>query len=408
MAKILLTLNVGSSSLKFSLFTINKNMLNSLPLCWGQIENLTTQPKFTAKDKMGNLLLEQKNLSLPKNNFIKRALRIIFKWVDDYLPATSNIVAVGHRVVHGGEHFYQPVTLNEKVLQILSSFNSLAPQHQPHNIAGIRFAQNYYPNALHVACFDTAFHRTQSEIAQAFALPDNITKQPIRRYGFHGLSYEYIANSMKKHIGKITPWEKTIVAHLGHGASLCAMLNRQSVATTMGFTALDGLMMAKRCGNLDPGVILYLLQQEKISPASVQKLLYEESGLLGVSEISEDIRVLLQSKHPKAKKAIDLYVYRIVKEMGGLIGILHGLDHLIFTAGIGEHLAEIRLNVCKSLKWLGLKIDKRSNIKNATRISSFESKISVWVIPTNEEKIIAKHTWKIWQNRLKEFCHHLL
>lgn len=391
MRQALLVLNAGSSSLKFSIYEAAKQSLSDKPVVYGQIEALDEEPHFLAKDAANKILID-KNLPAAAYQEVQTfALENLLTWLNNYLPGYV-IAAAGHRVVHGANQFSQPVIINEAIIRTLESFNPLAPLHQPYNIAGIKALTKRLPNILQVACFDTAFHFTQAKLAQAFALPDNLSSYPIKRYGFHGLSYEYIATVLPHYLQEQAD-KKIIVAHLGHGASLCAMEKRQSVATTMGFTALDGLPMGTRCGNLDPGVILYLLEQQKMSVSAVAELLYNKSGLLGVSELSSDMRLLLKSDHPKAKLAIDLFVYRIVREIGSLMAALGGLNSMVFTAGIGEHAAVIRASVCQQLAWLGIKLDEQANLQNKTQISSSDSSMSVWVIPTNEELMIAQHTW---------------
>ncbi len=395
MQQALLILNAGSSSLKFSLYSVTRRALLAKPIVHGQIEALDEKPHFLVKDADSNFILDKYlsiNACADAQTF---ALEYLLNWLDENLPAYS-IVAAGHRVVHGADQFTQPVVINESIIKALASFNSLAPLHQPHNIAGIKALVKKLPNILQVACFDTAFHFTQTDVAQAFALPAKIAPYPIKRYGFHGLSYEYIAQVLPDYLGEQAD-KKILVAHLGHGASLCAMEKRQSVATTMGFTALDGLPMGTRCGNLDPGVILYLLEQQQMSIAAVTDLLYHKSGLMGVSAISADVRILLSSADPKAKFALELFVYRIVREMGSLIAALGGLDAIVFTAGIGEHAAPIRAQVCQQMAWFGIELDEQANLHNQPRISSKHSRVSINVIPTNEELVMAQHTWRYWQ-----------
>jgi acetate kinase len=399
MQQALLILNSGSSSLKFSIYPVTKAQLISAPVIYGQIEALDEQPVFLAKDA-NKVILAKENLTIKlQHNVQAFSLDYLLNWLDENLHSFE-IVAAGHRVVHGADKFYQPTIINNDILAILESFNPLAPLHQPYNIAGIRALIKRLPTILQVACFDTAFHSTQSAIAQAFALPEKLSSYPIKRYGFHGLSYKYIAQVLPEYLGEQAE-KKIIVAHLGHGASLCAMENRQSVATTMGFTALDGLPMGTRCGNLDPGVILYLVEQQKMSISAVSELLYNRSGLLGISEISADVRQLLNSNNPKAKFAIDLFVYRIVREMGSLVAALGGLNSIIFTGGIGEHAAAIRASICKQMAWLGIQLNEQANSQNKICISTIDSAISVWVIPTNEELVIAQNTWRYWQEKCK-------
>lgn len=288
------------------------------------------------------------------------------------------IVAAGHRVVHGGDRYAAPVLIDPAVLEQLETLSPLAPLHQPHNLAGIRAVTALRPELPQVACFDTAFHQTQPEIARLFALPAALTAAGIKRYGFHGLSYEYVAQRLRG-MADFAQRRRVIVAHLGNGASLCALLDGRSVASSMGFTALDGLMMGTRSGAIDPGVLLYLMDQRGMTSRDLARLLYRESGLLGVSGISQDMRTLLASSEPRAKLAIDLFVYRVKREIGSLAAALGGLDALVFTGGIGEHAAPVRDAVCRGLSWLGIDVEPA------------RSRIAVTVIPTNEEEMIARH-----------------
>lgn len=396
MRPALLVLNVGSSSLKFSLFSILN--VDELKLVFqGQVEILDEAFKFSVKNNENKILFEksissQKKLRKKAQAF---ALNTLLNYLKEYITDYT-ICAAGHRVVHGGETFIAPTIINAHVLTGLEKFVPLAPLHQPYNLEGIRALNEFMPKLFQVACFDTAFHATQPHIAQAYALPDDLSSIPIKRYGFHGLSYEYLAQVAPRYLGSSEAEGKIIVAHLGHGASMCAMRNRQSIATTMGFTALEGLPMGTRCGNLDPGIILYLLHNG-MSVESITELLYTRSGLFGVSGISGDVRILLSSTESSAKKAIDLFIYRIQRELGSLVAALEGLDSLIFTAGIGEHSPEIRARVCEKLNWLSPLLDNAANEKNALKISRKNSKISVWVIPTNEELMIAQHTLNVWK-----------
>jgi acetate kinase len=287
--------------------------------------------------------------------------------------------------------FSEPVKLDAGVIAKLEKFVPLAPLHQPHNLAPIKMVAGRLPQVMQVACFDTAFHRTQPELAQAFALPRSITDRGVRRYGFHGLSYEYIASAFPAMDAKAAAG-RVIVAHLGNGASLCAMKAGKSVASTMGFTAVDGLPMGTRSGAIDPGVILYLLDELKMDARAIEKLIYQQSGLLGVSGISSDMRALLESPDPRAKLAVDLFVYRIGREIGSLAAALGGIDALVFTAGIGERAAPIRERVCRDAAWLGVKLDEAANAKGGPRISTADSGVSAWVVPTNEELMIARQT----------------
>jgi acetate kinase len=294
-------------------------------------------------------------------------------------------------VVHGGAEFSQAVRIDAQVLAKLESLIPLAPLHQPHNLKPIRIVAELEPQVPQFACFDTAFHHGQREVAQAFALPGTITGRGVRRYGFHGLSYEYIASELPRIEPKAAAG-RVIAAHLGNGASMCALDAGKSVASTMGFTAVDGLPMGTRCGNVDPGVILYLMDQLKMDTRAVEKLIYHESGLLGVSGMSSDMRTLLASDDPRARFAVDLFVYRIGRELGALAATLKGIDAIVFTAGIGEHAAVIRERICRDAAWLGVELDAAANEAGGPRISTASSKVSAWVIPTNEELMIARHS----------------
>jgi acetate kinase len=303
-------------------------------------------------------------------------------------------MAVGHRIVHGGEAYSEPVLIDDAVVDGLQALVPLAPLHQPQQIAAINAMAQLAPGVPQVACFDTAFHRAQSPLAQAFALPPDITAKGVHRYGFHGLSYEYIVSALPR-VAPDCANGKVIVAHLGNGASMCAIDGGRSVATTMGLTALDGLPMGTRCGTLDPGVILYLMQHEAMDVRAVETLLYERSGLLGVSGISSDMRTLLASATPSAKRAVDLFVYRIGREIGSLVAALGGLDALVFTGGIGEHAAPIRARVCSDAAWIGVTLDEDANARDGPRISSPGARVSAWVVPTDENLMVARHTARV-------------
>jgi acetate kinase len=306
----------------------------------------------------------------------------------------SRIVAVGHRVVHGGVRFAAPVLLDRARLGELEALVPLAPLHQPHNLAAINAVAAMAPNLPQVACFDTSFHRTQPAVAQAFALPRRYADEGVRRYGFHGLSYEYIASRLAT-VDARAASGRTVVAHLGNGASMCAMHDGKSVATTMSFTPLDGLVMGTRCGAIDPGVLLYLMDRHGMNARDLERLLYHESGLLGVSGISSDMRGLLESSDHRAAESLDLFVYRIGRELGSLAAALGGLDALVFTGGIGENAVPVRARICRDASWLGLELDEAANEHGGPCISRKGSRISAWVIPTNEELMIARHTQRV-------------
>jgi len=301
------------------------------------------------------------------------------------------LVGVGHRIAHGGPETATPLRVDEHVVRKLEKFIPLAPLHQPHNLAPICFLLERAPQLPQIACFDTSFHRTNTKISQLFALPLELFDEGVRRYGFHGLSYEYVASVLPEYDGKAARG-RTVVLHLGNGASMCALESSRSVACTMGFCAVDGLMMGTRSGSLDPGVVLYLMAQRGMSSEAIEKLIYTQSGLLGVSGISSDMRALLGSDEPRAKLALDLYVYRVQRELGSLAAALRGVDAIVFTGGIGENAAIIRARVCRDAAWLGVELDEGDNKKGGPRISAPGSHVSAWVIPTNEELMIARHT----------------
>ena len=386
----ILVLNAGSSSLKFSVFLCQGTELE--PSLQGQAEGLSTSPRFTAKDATGRSVAERiwkEGESLGHEGAVAHLL--------EFLQSTRvgyRLVAVGHRVVHGGLAYSEPIRVTPEVLRALEKLIPLAPLHQPHNLGPIRHLLAKMPELPQVACFDTAFHRAQPELAQAFALPKEITERGVRRYGFHGLSYEYIASALPA-VDAGAAGGRVVVAHLGNGASMCAMRGGRSIANTMGFTALDGLPMGTRCGSVDPGVMLYLMEELKMDARAIENLVYEESGLLGVSGVSSDMRVLLASDAPRAKLAVDLFIYRIGRELGSLVAALGGLDALVFTAGIGEHAVPIRERVVQDAGWLGLTLDAEANARGGPRITAAGSRVPAYVLPTNEELMIARHTRRL-------------
>ena len=383
-------LNAGSSSIKFSLF--GENGADLSVFLKGQFEGLYTDAAhFVAHDIGGGLVAEKRwdGASLTHGDAMRHFLDFARAHLGDH-----RVEAVGHRVVHGGTQYAAPIRLSRAVLAGLEKVVPLAPLHEPHNLAPIRTLLELMPNLPQVACFDTAFHTTQAPVAEAFALPAEITDRGVRRYGFHGLSYEYIA-SVLPDIDPHLAQAKVIVAHLGNGASMCAMRAGKSVASTMGFTAVDGLPMGTRCGNLDPGVILYLLDELKMGARDIERLIYKQSGLLGVSGISSDMRKLTASNDPRARPAIDLFVYRAGREIGSLAAALGGVDALVFTAGIGEHSVPVRAGICRAASWLGLILDEAANDAGASRISAPDSRVSAWVVPTDEELMIARHTRRL-------------
>lgn len=394
MSRAILTINAGSSSIKFALYALDRtdvapaeDQLARHPYLSGQIDGIGASARLVACDTEGRRVADD---PLAPGIQHKEAFDALLGWLETHQQNSRRIVAVGHRVVHGGEAFSQPVRLDEQTTKALERFVSLAPLHQPHNLNGIRALAANLPGVPQIACFDTAFHRTQPPLAQLFAIPRRLTDEGVRRYGFHGLSYEYIARVLPDHSSRADG--RVIVAHLGNGASMCAMHGRKSQATSMGFTAIDGLMMGTRTGALDPGVILYLLQEKGMDAKAVERLLYKESGLLGVSGISQDMRTLLASADPKAAEAVDLFCYRIVREIGALAACLGGIDALVFTGGIGERSAEIRRRVCSALGWLGVDLDDTANAEGRKLISTAGSRTEALAIPTDEEWMIARHT----------------
>ena len=390
----LLCLNAGSSSVKFSLYTVMAGAPSLL--LGGQIEGLLTQPNFNVKDAQGNTLDEQR-WEQPK----RRAEAV--ETILDYVRAEAKdyrLVAVGHRVVLGGTEYPHAVVVDDAVLDVLDHYAPIVPSHQPAEIEAIRLLRTLHPDLCQVACFDSAFHRTKSDIADLYALPLRYRDKGIRRWGFHGLSYDYISTQLPQLDSRLAAG-KTIVMHLGSGASLCGMQQGRSAYTSMGFSPLDGLMMGTRCGSLDPMIPLYLMNQYRMTPAAVEKLLIKESGLLGVSGISNDMRDLEASNDPAARLAIDLFVAMLARETGAAMAAIQGLDGIVFTAGIGEHSPEIRARTCASLGWAGVDIDEARNLAasaSARKISTDQSRISVWVIPTNEEIVIARDTWQRYQS----------
>ena len=390
MSDAILVLNAGSSSIKFSIYLKQGDELE--PHIGGQLEGLYTAPRFKAT-KAGAGVIGERQWEAGSPLGHDGAIGFLADFLREQL-GDHRLAGVGHRVVHGGLVHAAPVRLTAAVVSDLEQFIPLAPLHQPHNLAPIRLLMERQPSLPQVACFDTAFHRSQPELAQMFALPLELHEAGVRRYGFHGLSYEYIASQLPR-IDPQAATGRTVVLHLGNGASMCALSGGRSMASTMGFTAVDGLPMGTRCGALDPGVILYLMDQRGMDARAIEKLIYSQSGLLGVSGVSSDMRTLLASDEPGARLAVDLYVYRIARELGSLAAALGGLDALVFTAGIGEHAASIRARVCESAAWLGVALDPRVNAAGGPRISSAESRTPVWVLPTNEELMIARHTARV-------------
>lgn len=380
-------LNAGSSSLKFSVYT------RALPAPWrpelrGQVEGIGTSPRLSARNAENTVLVDEP---------LERSVRSVRDAVDPmavWLRATygnARVLGLGHRVVHGGAKFDGPTVVTPEVLEEIRALTPLAPLHQPHNVAVIEAAFERLPGVPQVACFDTSFHRGRTAVAELVPLPRELREQGLQRYGFHGLSFEYIASVLPQEAPEIASG-RVIVAHLGSGASLCALRDGRSVDNSFSFTALDGLCMGTRPGALDPGVVLYLFQVAGMSAGEVEALLYKKSGLLGISGISNDMRALLESDQPDARLAVDYFVYRAAKEIGAMAAVLGGVDGLVFTAGIGERSAEIRRRVCEASAWLGIELDAAANDRGGPKISTAGSRVSTWVVPTNEELMIARHT----------------
>jgi acetate kinase len=385
MSDYALVINAGSSSLKFCTF------LRSATESWkmearGQIEGIGTTPWFSAKDGNGTKLAE---IDVSVRNG-KEAIDALASWLRKHY-AGARVLGIGHRVVHGGARFKGPTRLNGEVLDHLRKLIPLAPLHQPHNLAAIEAAFERLPDVPQVACFDTSFHSGQPAVAELVPLPRNLREAGLRRYGFHGLSYEYIASVLPEVAPEIANG-RVLVAHLGSGASICALKAGKSMDSTLGFTALDGLCMGTRPGALDPGVVLYLFQGLNLTAKEVETLLYRKSGLLGISGISNDMRELESSDAPDARLAVEYFVFRAAKEIGALTAVLGGIDGLVFTAGIGENSVGIRQRICSASAWLGIELDESANANHLTTISTPRSKVSVHVIPTNEELMIARHT----------------
>jgi acetate kinase len=385
----ILVLNAGSSSIKLSVFADRADEL--APVLKGEIEGLNTTPRFAARDPAGRVVAEKSwsGATLDHDGAVEYLSEFLTQHLTDH-----RLVGVGHRVVHGGLAYTAPVRVDAETLTALERYIPLAPLHQRHNLSPIARLLARMPEVPQVACFDTSFHQTNPDVARRFALPAELHDAGVRRYGFHGLSYEYIASELPRLDAKAAS-ARTIVLHLGNGSSMCAMEAGRSLATTMGFTPADGLPMGTRCGTIDPGAILYLMDERKMDTRALDRLLNSESGLLGVSGISSDMRTLLASRSPSARLAIDLYVYRIRRELGSLAAALGGLDAIVFTAGIGENAPAIRERVCRDAAWLGIELAVDANARGGPRISAPGSRVSAWVVPTNEELMIARHTKRV-------------
>jgi acetate kinase len=382
-----LVLNAGSSSLKFCVYR-RPDEASWLLAARGQIDGIGTTPRLSAKDGQGAILADEE--LDPSVSDGRAALEVLAGWLRTSYGG-AHILGVGHRVVHGGAKYAAPVVVTPTVIEELKALVPLAPLHQPYNIAAIEAVAERLPIVPQVACFDTSFHRNQPAVAELVPLPKAIRDAGVQRYGFHGLSYEYITSVLPEAAPEIAHG-RVIVAHLGSGASLCALRDGRSVDSTLGFTALDGLCMGTRPGSVDPGVILHLFQGLGLSAKDVETMLYKQSGLLGISGLSNDMRDLLPSDAPAARLAVDYFVYQAAKQVGALAAVLGGVDGLVFTAGIGEHSAPIRRRLCEASAWLGVRLDTEANERHGPRISAAASPVSAWVIPTNEELMIARHT----------------
>lgn len=381
MTDLILTLNAGSSSIKFAVFPA---AADGSAIATGQVDGIGVKPRLTLGDDKRDLAQVHDHAS---------ALAAITAAIAPAL-AQGRIRAVGHRIVHGGQHYAEPVVLKQRTIDELTALSPLAPLHQPHNLSGIRVAQRLFPDAMQVGCFDTAFHRAQPWVNDTFALPRHFYDEGVRRYGFHGLSYEYVTSELQR----IAPHHasgRLVIAHLGNGASMCAIRGGQSVASTMGFSALDGLPMGTRCGQLDPGVLIYLQRERGMSADAIEDLLYRKSGLLGLSGLSSDMRALEAAGTPEAQQAIDYFVFRIRRELGAMTAILSGLDALAFAGGIGENAWRVRERICQGFEWLGIELDETRNRLGEGVISSDRSRVRVFIVKTSEETMIARHVRRL-------------
>ncbi len=384
MTNHVLTLNAGSATIKFALFEQGMSMQH---LLGGTVEGIGSNLQFSLAQPGEHAGFHPASMKAANHG---NAMVMILDFLDQAFEGRLSIAAVGHRIVHGGLDFIVPRLLDKDVLEALAELKPFAPIHQVHNLAGVEAAATAFPDALQYGCFDTAFHRTHPWVSDAFALPRSYYDQGVRRYGFHGLSYEYIQSALLERFPDSANG-RVVVAHLGNGASLCAMKEGRSIASTMGFSPLDGLPMGTRCGQIDPGVLLFMLQQQHMDGDQIQRLLYHESGLKGLSGLSNDMRVLQQSDLPQASRAIDYFVHHIRRELAAMVSTLNGLDTLVFTGGIGENAKDIRKRICQDMQWMGIELDEAKNDSRAACISSGQSRVEVLVIPTDEEAIIARH-----------------
>ena len=386
MTEAIVVFNAGSTSLKFAAYGLGAAA--ALPLlCVGRIDSMQGDPHLVVKNAAGKPLAAHE---WGAGHAIghRTALHFVITWLEANL-ADTKVIAAGHRVVLGGTRFAGPVRIDGDVLDYLDSLAEMEPSHQPFNVRGARAFAEAFPGLPQVACFDTSFHRTMPAVAQIYALPTDVQDAGVRHWGYHGISYDYISRQVPKFAPSA---RRVIAAHLGGGASLCAMLDGRSIETTMGFAGVSGLPMATRSGDVPPGALFYLLRRKLFDDASLEKMIYERAGLLGLSGVSGDMRVLQESKDPRAVAAVEHFVYAMAKYVGAYVAVLGGLDAFVFTAGIGEHSAPVRAALCGKLAWLGVKLDEQANNSNGPRISTSDSSISVWVIPTDEELMIAQYT----------------
>jgi acetate kinase len=393
MSDVILTVNSGSSSVKFALFAFDDEGVTPEPLAEGEAEGLGASPRLKITARVGGGV----DTALDADADHEAVLRTVLDWVERHKSAMT-VIAAGHRIVHGGPTFHEPRRLSAALIEELSALAPLAPLHQPHNLAPVRALARSHPHLPQIACFDTGFHASNSALTSSYALPRELTASGIRRYGFHGLSYEYIADAMPQHLGDKARG-RVVVAHLGGGASMCAIHEGRSVASTMGFSALDGLPMGTRCGAIDPGVLLYLMKEKGMAYDALTDLLYHHSGLLGVSGTSSDMRTLLADPAAAAREAVSMFIYRIGRELGSLSAALGGLDALIFTGGIGEHAAPVRAGVCRAAEWLGVELDEAANAAHGPRITRADSAVPAFVIPTDEDLVIARHALGVLHRR---------
>lgn len=390
MSEVLFVVNAGSSSIKFKLYRV---VGEDIALVFGgAVDGIGTRPRLKAKDHTGETLIERSYAADEVANS-SQAQRIIADWVGGEMK-DAQLIGIGHRVVHGGPVYSAPVLVDDAVMRTLETFIPLAPLHQLSNLDPIRVLRERRPDLPQVACFDTAFHRGHPELSDRFALPRGLYDEGVRRYGFHGLSYEYVSQALRGIAPEIAD-KRVIIAHLGSGASVCALEGGRSIETTMGFTALDGLPMGTRSGSLDPGVVLHLIEQKGMSPAEVGHMLYHESGLRGLSGISNDVRALLESDRPEAAMAIDFFSLRVAQAFASLSVSLGGLDALVFTAGVGENAHQVRRNVVERLHWAGFNLDDEANRRNDRRIEAGDSRVPILVVPTDEERMIGQHTLRL-------------